>query len=80
MFAVSRQLEAQNSHARSPQEPGVRPVRLLLVEDNAGDVRLTHEALATTGANALVEVVPDGAEAMRYLRRRSRTRPRSGQT
>jgi len=68
MFAVSRQLEAQNSDARRRQQPGVRPMRLLLVEDNAGDVRLTHEALATTGANTSVEVVPDGAEAMRYLR------------
>lgn len=44
-------------------------ITILLVEDNAGDQRLTLEALRACGSTAQLRVVQDGAEAMDYLRR-----------
>jgi len=46
------------------------PIEILLVEDNAGDVRLTMEALKDSGFPARVHVARDGVEAMNYLNRR----------
>ena len=45
-----------------------RPMRILLVEDNAGDVRLTQEALREAGACYELYVVRDGAQALAFLR------------
>ncbi len=57
----------------------VRPVEILLVEDNPGDVRLTLEALKDSRISNTLQVVNDGAEAIRYLRRQGKyakaTRP-----
>jgi CheY-like chemotaxis protein len=47
----------------------VLPVDVLLVEDNPGDVRLTREALREGKVVNNLRVVPDGVEAMKYLRR-----------
>jgi two-component system, chemotaxis family, response regulator Rcp1 len=49
-----------------------RPIEILLVEDDPGDVRLTMEALK--GAKVLnhVSVAEDGAEAMALLRRQGK--------
>lgn len=47
----------------------VRPVEVLLVEDNPGDVRLTREALREGKVQNNLNVTPDGVEALRYLRR-----------
>jgi two-component system, chemotaxis family, response regulator Rcp1 len=44
------------------------PVEILLVEDNAADVRLTREAFGETIARNL-SVVRDGVEALAFLRR-----------
>jgi CheY-like chemotaxis protein len=44
-------------------------VEILLVEDNAGDIRLTLEALKSAKINNNINVVRDGVEAMTYLRR-----------
>jgi CheY-like chemotaxis protein len=52
----------------SPQANG-RPIAMLLVEDNAGDVRLTREALREGGVSSTIAVARDGVEALRYLRR-----------
>ncbi len=49
--------------------PRRRPVEILLVEDNPGDVRLTREAFADTRINNHLSVVGDGEEAMAFLRR-----------
>lgn len=46
-----------------------RPVNILLVEDNAGDVRLTQEALKECKVLNNLSVVGDGVEAMAFLRR-----------
>ena len=46
-----------------------RPVNILLVEDNPGDVRLTREALKESKLLNNLRVVEDGVEAMAYLHR-----------
>lgn len=46
-----------------------RPVEILLVEDNPGDVRLTEEALHDAKVMNHLSVASDGEAAMRFLRR-----------
>ena len=46
-----------------------RPIDILLVEDNPGDVRLTIEALRDSKVRNHLHVVTDGVEAMAFLRR-----------
>jgi CheY-like chemotaxis protein len=46
-----------------------RVVELLLVEDNAGDVELTREALDEAKVRNRLHVVSDGVEALAFLRR-----------
>lgn len=45
-----------------------RPVEILLVEDNPGDVRLTEEALRECGIAHRLSVASDGVEALAFLR------------
>jgi two-component system response regulator len=52
-------------------ESGTGGIELLLVEDNPGDVRLTREALEETGRQIGLNVVNDGIQALRYLRRQA---------
>ena len=46
-----------------------RPVEILLVEDNPGDVRLTREVLKEGKVLNNVHVAVDGVEALHFLRR-----------
>lgn len=46
-----------------------RPIEVLLVEDNPGDVRLTREALREGKVRNNLHTVPDGVEALAFLRR-----------
>ncbi len=46
-----------------------RPVEILLVEDNPGDVRLTQEAFKETNISNHLSVVGDGVDAMAFLLR-----------
>lgn len=46
-----------------------RPINVLLVEDDPGDVVLTQEAFGDNRVQNNLSVVNDGEEAMRYLRR-----------
>jgi CheY-like chemotaxis protein len=46
-----------------------KPVEILMVEDNPGDVRLTIEGLKEGKVNNNLYVVEDGVEAMSFLRR-----------
>jgi CheY-like chemotaxis protein len=50
----------------------MRPIEILLVEDNPGDVRLTREALRDAKVANNLNVVTDGDEALTYLRSLSR--------
>jgi len=54
------------------REPGVKPIEILLVEDNPGDVRLTLEALKEGKVRNNMSVVPDGVEALAFLRRQGK--------
>jgi CheY-like chemotaxis protein len=47
----------------------IRPIEILLIEDNPGDVRLTTEAFKDGKLANRVTVARDGAEAMALLRR-----------
>jgi len=47
----------------------VRPLEILLVEDNPADIRLTQENFKETKLLNNLTVVVDGVEAMTYLRR-----------
>jgi len=57
----------------------IKPIEILLVEDNPGDVRLTIEALRDSKVKNTLNVAVDGVEAMEYLRKEGKfkdaTRP-----
>jgi chemotaxis family two-component system response regulator Rcp1 len=44
-------------------------IEVLLVEDSAGDVRLTQEAFRDSGKDVRLHLAADGIEAMAFLRR-----------
>lgn len=46
-----------------------KPIEILLIEDNPGDVRLTKEVLMEGKVRNHLQVVGDGVEAMAFLRR-----------
>ena len=50
----------------------VRPIEVLLVEDDEGDVLMTREALAEGRIVNRLSVAGDGVEALEYLRRAGR--------
>ena len=54
------------------------PIEVLLVEDSAGDVRLTREALKDAKVHISLHVAADGIEAMAFLERHGthKTAPR----
>ena len=47
---------------------GIKPIEILLVEDNPGDARLTLEGFKDARIRNHITVVEDGIEAMAYLR------------
>jgi chemotaxis family two-component system response regulator Rcp1 len=49
-----------------------KPIEILLVEDNPGDVRLTIEALKDAKVANNLNVVGDGVEALAFLRREAK--------
>ncbi|MFC4018778.1 response regulator [Micromonospora sp. GCM10011542] len=53
--------------ADSPQ-----PVRILVVDDDPGDVLMIEEALADSDVDKVIDVVSDGEEAMEFLRSEGR--------
>ena len=46
-----------------------KPMEVLLVEDSAGDVRLTREALKDAKVHVNLHIASDGIEAMAFLNR-----------
>lgn len=46
-----------------------RPIDILLIEDNPGDIRLTREALKDAKVTNVLTVVSDGIEALALLHR-----------
>jgi two-component system, chemotaxis family, response regulator Rcp1 len=53
-------------------QPACRPIEILMVEDNPGDVRLTVEALKEAKVRNNLHTVEDGMEALAFLRREGR--------
>jgi CheY-like chemotaxis protein len=57
----------------------IRPIEILLVEDNPADVRLTMETIKDYKVKNRLEVVGNGVDAMDFLRRKGKfadkTRP-----
>ncbi len=49
-----------------------KPIEILLVEDNPGDVRLTMEALKESKIHNMLRVVEDGIEAILFLRKQGK--------
>jgi chemotaxis family two-component system response regulator Rcp1 len=49
-----------------------KPVEVLLVEDNPGDVRLTREAFRDSRVPTNMHVATDGVEAMDFVKRRGK--------
>ena len=47
----------------------IKPIEILLVEDNPGDVRLTKEVFKDFNVLNQLHVVMDGVEALAYLRK-----------
>lgn len=54
---------------RPSSTPGKRPVDVLLIEDNPGDVHLALEALRAVPLAGEIRVVVNGEEALDYIRR-----------
>jgi chemotaxis family two-component system response regulator Rcp1 len=48
------------------------PLHILLAEDNPADVRLMREMLKESSVRTELHVVPDGEEAVAYLRKRGK--------
>lgn len=48
------------------------PVRILVVDDDPGDVLMIEEALGDSDVDKVIDVVNDGQEAMEFLRREGR--------
>jgi len=55
-----------------------RPIEILLVEDNLGDVRLTQEALKETKVHNRLSVVNNGEDAMASCGMKDVSGPRHG--
>jgi CheY-like chemotaxis protein len=55
-------------------EEDARPLRVLIVDDDPGDVLMIQEALQIRGVAKIVDVVGDGEEAIEFLHRRDRHR------
>ncbi len=49
-----------------------KPIEILLVEDNPGDIRLTEEALKEGRVRSNLHKVENGVEAMAFLHRGGR--------
>lgn len=56
-----------------------KPIEILMVEDNPGDIRLTQEALKKNKLKNVLHSVDNGVDALAYLRRegefKTRNRP-----
>lgn len=55
-------------HPAHAERAGARIARIMLVEDNPADVRITREALAAADITNPIDVVMDGEAALAFLR------------
>lgn len=59
----------QSSQSSTLASELMKPIEILLIEDNPGDVRLTRESLKEAKVLNTLTVVKDGIEALSMLRR-----------
>lgn len=64
-----RRIAYKDGNLSLPNSISDRPVHILLVEDNPGDVRLAKAALAEGKVKNDLHVARDGVEALEYLRK-----------
>ncbi len=50
-------------------QTSIKPIEILLVEDNEADVRLTREGLKESKVHSRLSVVEDGIEALAFIHR-----------
>jgi len=50
-----------------PKTASQSPARILIIEDNPGDIFLVRHALGTTGESFELKVLADGEEALRFV-------------
>ncbi|HTA83954.1 MAG TPA: response regulator [Bacteroidia bacterium] len=50
----------------------IKPINILLVEDNPADIRLTQEVFKDGRIKNTLNIVMDGEEAMHYLRKKNK--------
>lgn len=62
-------MEPAFMNTSDPQKENRKRFRLLLIEDNPGDVRLTQEAFSEGSIPINMDVVMDGEEAIKFLRK-----------
>ena len=55
-----------------PTRPSLEPARVLLVEDDPGDVLITRESFADSSVSCELSVVSDGAKALDFLHKRGK--------
>ena len=67
--AVPKARQARQLNQIMNNQQHLRPIDILLVEDNPADVRLTREALKDARVMNNLHVVPDGMAALAFLRR-----------
>jgi CheY-like chemotaxis protein len=66
---TKRKRAAERASPAKPVERQMRPIEILLVEDNPADVRMTVEALKDCRVSNRLSVVEDGEEALSFLRK-----------
>ena len=54
------------------EKRSIKPIEILQVEDNPGDVRLTKELFKETKVSNNLHVVSDGAQAMAFLKQQGK--------
>jgi CheY-like chemotaxis protein len=65
-------LQSASRRADVTAQPEGITMNILLVEDSAGDVRLTREVFNDVNPSIRLHVVPDGSESIAFLKRRGR--------
>jgi chemotaxis family two-component system response regulator Rcp1 len=66
---MTKRKRVERASPAKPVERQMRPIEILLVEDNPADVRMTVEALKDCRVSNKLSVVEDGEEALSFLRK-----------
>lgn len=78
-FPIESHSQARHASAKPVSQTAgmmnnTKPIEILLIEDNPGDARLAQEALRDAKVRNHLSWVPDGVEALGFLRREAQYR------